>query len=294
MTTITHLIQMLTTIPPLAVYAFVLIWLAAESCGFPLPNELVLLLTGSLASQGRVSPFILVGVAVAGSLIGASAAYLIGKVGGRAAVLRVGRYVRLDERRFASVEAWFARSGTVAIFLSRITPFVRTVASFPAGVLRMPLRNFLLATLLGSLIWCSVLVGVGDALGADYGLALKFIQQYTIPAIIVLVAIIVGYLWLHNRLSHIGQAKPETQATLTTQGQGVSRATTGATHPAGVTRAPASTPSAKPAKAAPQVAPAPLAVAHLQAKPTTTPRQTPPTGGTKQPQRGDQRRKRKS
>lgn len=269
MTTITHLIQSLTTIPPLAVYAFVLLWLAAESCGVPLPNELVLLLTGSLASQGRVSPFILVGVAVVGSLIGASAAYFIGKIGGRAAVVRVGRYVRLDEKRFASVEAWFARSGTVAIFLSRITPFVRTVASFPAGVLRMPQRNFLLATLLGSLIWCSVLVAIGDALGADYGIALTFIQRYTIPAIIVLVAIIVGYFWLHNRLSHVGQAQPAGQATATTArtAQG-SRVMASAAKTVGSTHATSTSPT-KPTTPAAQVVAGPLPNAHMQVKPKT-------------------------
>ena len=281
MATITHLIQSLTTIPPLAVYAFVLLWLAAESCGVPLPNELVLLLTGSLASQGRVSPFILVGVAVVGSLIGASAAYAIGKVGGRVAVLRVGRFVRLNEQRFASVEEWFARSGTVAIFLSRITPFVRTVASFPAGVLRMPQRNFLLATLLGSLIWCSVLVGVGDALGADYGAALTFIQRYTIPAIIVLVVVIVGYLWLHNRLSHIGQAKPEAQAALTTPGQ---RASAGAVKTAGAKQSAPTTPTTS-AKPATQVVSGPLPIAHMQVKHTTAPHQALQTR--------DQRRRKK-
>lgn len=210
-------VHSLGMIPPLAVYGFVLLWLAAESCGVPLPNELVLLLTGSLAAEGHISPYILVAVAVVGSLIGAGVAYAIGKVGGRRAVLRWGRFVRLDKERFASVEQWFARSGPIAIFLSRITPFVRTVASFPAGVLRMPLRKFFLATFIGSLIWCAVLVGVGDALGNDYTIALRLIQQYTIPAVIVLVALIGGYLWLHSRLSHVGQAKtPAQPATRTT------------------------------------------------------------------------------
>ncbi|GEM_PF-644008 len=211
MATLIGFVHSLGMIPPLAVYGFVLLWLAAESCGVPLPNELVLLLTGSLAAAGHISPYILVAVAVAGSLIGASLGYAIGKIGGRTAVLRWGRFVRLDTDRFASVEQWFARSGTVAIFLSRITPFVRTVASFPAGVLQMPLRKFFLATFAGSLIWCGVLVGVGDALGNNYTIALRLIEQYTIPAVIVLVALIVGYFWLHNRLSHVGQAKASVQ-----------------------------------------------------------------------------------
>lgn len=203
----TQLVATLVQIPPIAVYLFVFAWLAAESCGLPLPNELVLLLAGSLAAQHShpLSPVFLALFAVSGSLVGASTAYLIGLRGGRTAVLRLGRRVRLDERRLDVVEAWFARTGAFAIFISRITPFVRTVASFPAGMLRLPFRSFFLATLAGSLVWCSVLVALGTALGANYGVALKLIEKYTVPAIIVLLGVIAGYFWLHNKLSHVGQ-----------------------------------------------------------------------------------------
>ncbi len=203
----TQLVATLGHIPPVAVYLFVFAWLAAESCGLPLPNELVLLLAGSLTVQHghSLSPVFLAFSAIIGSLIGAGAAYTIGLRGGRAAVLRLGKRIRLDERRLDSVEAWFARTGAVAIFISRITPFVRTVASFPAGMLRLPLRSFLLATFAGSFVWCSAMIGLGSALGANYGVALKLIEQYTVPAIIVLLAVIAGYFWLHSRLSHIGR-----------------------------------------------------------------------------------------
>lgn len=204
----TQLVSTLTHIPPIAVYLFVFVWLAAESCGLPLPNELVLLLAGSLTvhHSQRLSPVLLVLFATAGSVIGASAAYTIGRRGGRGAVLRLGKRIRLDERRLDSVAAWFARTGTVAIFICRITPFVRTVASFPAGMLRFPWRPFLLATFAGSLIWCGVLVGIGSALGANYGVALTLIGRYTVPAIVVLLAVIAGYFWLHNKLSRVGGA----------------------------------------------------------------------------------------
>lgn len=187
---------------------FVFVWLAAESCGVPLPNELVLLLAGSLAAQRAdpVGAVILTLIATTGSLVGASAAYAIGARGGRPLIMRLGRFVRLDERRLDSVEQWFARSGAVAIGISRITPFVRTISSFPAGILRMPLRVFYGATALGSLLWCAVLVTVGYLLGANYMIAVHLIQQYTIPAIIVLVALVVSYFWLHQRLARVGEA----------------------------------------------------------------------------------------
>ena len=70
-----QLLQGLGTIPAVVVYLFVLLWLAAESSGVPLPNEIVLLLAGSLAAQGRgLSPVLLIVVGAAGSLVGASSA----------------------------------------------------------------------------------------------------------------------------------------------------------------------------------------------------------------------------
>lgn len=203
--TIQHLVDVLAHIPPIAIYAFVAVWLAFESCGLPLPNEIVLLVAGSLAAQGTVSPILLVAVATLASVGGATAAYEIGRRGGRVAVLRVGRYIRLDEKRLDSVERWFERTGSVAIGISRITPFVRTVASFPAGMLRLPLRTFLIASTIGSLIWCTIMVTLGVVLGANYTAALKLIERYTIPAVVVLVALVVAYFWLHNRLSHVGE-----------------------------------------------------------------------------------------
>jgi membrane protein DedA with SNARE-associated domain len=199
-TWLTHLAH----VPALVAYGFVFVWLAAESCGLPLPNELVLLLLGSLAAQPghSVSPLPLALFATCGSLAGSYGAYLIGLRGGRSAVLRLGRYIRLDDARLDSVEARFARTGGVAIFLARITPFVRTVASFPAGMLRLSRRTFLIATALGSLIWCAVLVTLGDLLGANYLVALRLIQRYSLLAVLVLLALGAGYVWLHSRLAH--------------------------------------------------------------------------------------------
>ena len=203
------LIAGLGHVPSPVVDIFVFIWLAAESCGIPLPNEIILLLAGSLAAQ-RADPAGLIELAVIatlGSLVGATAAYYIGVRGGRAAILRFGRFVHLNESRLDMVERWFSRSGAFAIGVARITPFIRTVSSFPAGVLRLPPRSFYTATLIGSLLWCATLVSVGYLLGVHYMIAVSLIEEYTLPAIIVLAALVAGYFWLHQRLSHLGEAR---------------------------------------------------------------------------------------
>jgi membrane protein DedA with SNARE-associated domain len=206
---IQHFISGLAHVPPPLIFGFIIVWLALESCGLPLPNELVLLAAGSLAADRLLSPVLLVLVATASSVLGASAAYEIGKRGGRAAVVRYGRYIRLDERRLDAVERWFQRSGVVAIGLSRITPFVRTVASFPAGMLELPYRSFLIASAAGSLIWCTVMVTLGVVLGTEYTVAFHLIERYTLPAIAVIALLFLGYVWLHNRLARMGEGGEE-------------------------------------------------------------------------------------
>lgn len=204
--------QLLTTlgsIPPLAVYGFVLVWLAAESAGVPVPNEVVLLLAGSVAARHDVFyAAATIGAAVLGSVLGANLGYAIGRRGGRAAVLRLGRLVRLDEKRLDSIEVRFEDAGFIAIFLARITPLVRTLVSLAAGVLRMPRRTFEVATLAGSLLWCTVIVTVGYLLGANYTAALTLIGAYTIPAVLALVALVAGYILVHRILSRAATGHP--------------------------------------------------------------------------------------
>lgn len=195
----------LAHVPSPMIDLFVFIWLAAESCGIPLPNELVLLLAGSIAAQ-RSDPVGLIELAVVatlGSLLGATAAYIIGARGGRALITRLGRFVGLNASRLDMVEHWFMRSGAFAIALARITPFVRTISSFPAGILRMPPRSFYTATAIGSLVWCAVLVSVGYLLGVHYMIAVNLIEEYTLPAILVMIALVAGYVWLHRRLARL-------------------------------------------------------------------------------------------
>lgn len=201
-------------VPSPIIDLFVFIWLAAESCGVPLPNELVLLLAGSIAAQ-RSDPIGLIELAVVatlGSLVGATAAYYIGARGGRALIIRLGRFVGLNANRLDMVERWFARTGPVAIGIARITPFVRTVSSFPAGILRMAPRSFYLATATGSLIWCAVLVSVGYLLGVHYMIAVHLIEEYTVPAILALAVLVAAYVWLHQRLARLGAARQPTPA----------------------------------------------------------------------------------
>ena len=86
--------------------------------GVPLPITLLLVVVGSMASQGAVNPWWAIGAAGAGSILGDQTGYAIGRWGGPAAVTRLsalfGRRAGLEGME-AKAKAW----GGPGIFVSR-------------------------------------------------------------------------------------------------------------------------------------------------------------------------------
>jgi membrane-associated protein len=62
-------------------------------------------------------------------------------------------------------EAFFLRFGVVTIFIARFVPIVRTVAPVMAGVSRMKLGRFVVASVLGGIAWTVGIILLGYWLG---------------------------------------------------------------------------------------------------------------------------------
>jgi membrane protein DedA with SNARE-associated domain len=176
----------------------------------PVGGELVMLYAGVLAagavtghhatfagttvSSGIETYLVLALAGTFGYLLGALIGWAIGRRGGRALIDRRGRWLHLGPERFARAEAWFARWGSWAVFLGRITPLVRSFISIPAGVLGSPLVPYTLLTLLGSAIWCFAFAGAGWALGDSWHSvhdAFRYIDYAVVLAVIGVAAVLV-------------------------------------------------------------------------------------------------------
>ena len=75
----------------------------------------------------------------------------------------------LVRRQLTDYAAWSRVLVAVGVFVSRMIPGVRTLASFPAGSARMKLPRFLLYIALGCFLFDSALVYAGDYLGSNWG-----------------------------------------------------------------------------------------------------------------------------
>jgi membrane protein DedA with SNARE-associated domain len=183
-------------------YLGIFLAMAIESCCIPLPSELTMPLAGFLAYQNRLN---LAGDTFAGALgcvAGSIVAYWIGATGGRALLLRYGRYVLISHRDADRADEFFARHGDITIFLTRLLPIVRTFISLPAGITRMNFTKFVIYTFLGSLLWCFALAYAGYKLGQHWKDVGSTLHQY--DALVIVVAVILVGMFLYR---HLGRSR---------------------------------------------------------------------------------------
>jgi membrane protein DedA with SNARE-associated domain len=178
-------------------YAGIIIAMAIESCCIPLPSELIMPLAGFLAFQNKLN---LGGVVLAGAIgcvLGSSVAYWIGATGGRAVLLRYGRYVLISHRDAERADRFFARRGDATVFFTRLLPIIRTFISLPAGIARMNFNKFLAYTFLGSLPWCFVLALAGYKLGQKWHDVGNTLHKFDAVVVAGIVALIAWFLYRH-------------------------------------------------------------------------------------------------
>ncbi|MGA5898797.1 DedA family protein [Streptomyces venetus] len=151
-----HVQEWLETVPAIAVYALVGLVIGLESLGIPLPGEIILVSSALLASQnGQIDPVVLGASATAGAIIGDSIGYAIGRKGGRPLLAWLGNKFpkHFSEGHIATAERSFEKWGMWAVFFGRFVALLRIFAGPLAGVLRMPYWKFLIANVLGGIVW---------------------------------------------------------------------------------------------------------------------------------------------
>jgi membrane-associated protein len=162
--------------------------------GFFLPGDSLLFTAGLLASQGKLNiAVILVGCFVA-AVLGDQVGYMTGRRFGP------GLFRRPDSKLFRrehvdKAEAFFAQHGPKTILLARFVPVVRTFAPIVAGVSHMPYRTFVVWNVVGGFLWAVGVTTLGYVLGETF----PQIEDYLLPAILVIVLLSVVPVWLEVR-----------------------------------------------------------------------------------------------
>ena len=149
-------------------YSVLAIVIGLECVGLPLPGETVLIASAVLAgTMHQLNIGLVVLFASLGAIIGQAAGYWIGWGVGFRLLRRYGHYIGLTNRRLAFGRALFRRHGVKVIIVSRFVVLLRTIAGLLAGANHMPWPRFMVANIVGSVVWAG-LYGFGAyALGHE-------------------------------------------------------------------------------------------------------------------------------
>ena len=193
-----NLVQWITDIGYSFGYVGIAILVALGNLHLPIPTELTLPFAGFLVGQGYLS-FVPVLIWTTAAAVGTSVLlYIPGRWLGeerlRRFVRRYGKFVFVSESDLDRASNLFEQHGWKAILIGRLIPGVGTLISIPAGLYRMPILGwFLFFTVLDSVIYNALLIGLGWTLGSRWML----VEQYSRPVeYAALAAAAVGLLWL--------------------------------------------------------------------------------------------------
>ena len=186
-------------------YFGVFFLIALENVFPPIPSEVILLFGGFMTTYTSLNIALMVVAATLGSLLGAIVLYYIGKILNKERLKKivsgkVGKVLRLKEKDIDMADHWFDTKGNKTVFFCRFIPIVRSLISIPAGMSEMPMAKFLLYTTVGSAIWNTVLIVIGNRVGGNWESILGVFEQYSHIVLILLILIFVLFIvWFYTK-----------------------------------------------------------------------------------------------
>lgn len=193
-------------------YWAIALLLLLENIGVPvIPGEFALIAGAIFAGTGRAGlNVVAVGVvAVACCFCGAEIGYCIGRFGGRALVLRYGKYVLVREHHLDRAEAAVTRYGGAIVVIARFIVGLREFNGIIAGVTGMRWQRFAFYNAIGAVAWVGLWVSLGylagDHIATIYSDATRY-SLYVLIALVVLLAAYIGFRLVRRQRQH--QASP--------------------------------------------------------------------------------------
>lgn len=129
------------------------------------PAGVIMPLAGIWASKGQVGFVSAMIISLIAGLCGSWMLYFLGRFGGSLFLPKYYRRFPKQEIKIKKIIKKIEDRGNIYIFLSKLLPVVRTLISFPAGIIKMNFLQFAIYSGLGILVWNGVFIGAGYFLG---------------------------------------------------------------------------------------------------------------------------------
>ncbi|MDY0405189.1 DedA family protein [Virgibacillus sp. 179-BFC.A HS] len=187
-------------------YLGILFMMALENLFPPIPSEVILPFGGFMTSYTSLSLSGVIVTSTTGSLLGAIILYCIGRfltVERLGQVLEDGgKWLPFKKEDLERGTTWFLRYGYWTVLFCRMIPLVRSVISVPAGMTKMNFTLFVSLTLIGTLLWNSLLVFIGAALGRSWTKIVVYVEMYATAVYFLLglgAICFIFFIWVRHR-----------------------------------------------------------------------------------------------
>ncbi|HUQ18867.1 MAG TPA: VTT domain-containing protein [Gemmatimonadaceae bacterium] len=170
--------------------------------GFFLPGDSLLVTAGLLSSRGMFDVYLLGMLLHVAAICGNSSGYFIGRSTGPRIFTRENSLL-FNKKHVLRAQEFYARHGKKTMVLAQFVPIIRTFAPIVAGVGRMPYRQFVIISVLGTFLWVWSMLFTGYFLGRYIPGIDKHIEIVVI--VVVFISILPGIIswWRQKRLSTV-------------------------------------------------------------------------------------------
>jgi membrane protein DedA with SNARE-associated domain len=169
-------------------YAALAIFGFLEACCIPIPSEITFGFAGVLAYEGHLNVVAVIVIGSLAELCGSFVSYGVGRIGGRPAVERVGKYLLITKRDLERAENFFTGRGEFAVAIGRMLPVIRAFISLVAGFAEVPALQFGVLSLIGTVVYATTITLIGYGFGSAWNSVAHYlaIGGYLIVAVIVI------------------------------------------------------------------------------------------------------------
>ena len=161
-------------------YSAIFFILVGGIVGVPVPDQLLLVVSGYLVLTHSLSLVPTLIAAILGSVVGISASYALGR--GSGSYLSK---VRFAANRLHNARQWFERFGGWTLVIGYFIPGIRNLIGFTSGMMRLKLPYFAKYAYAGAVMSSVTCVLVGYFLGAQAGWVLASASRAALVAVAV-------------------------------------------------------------------------------------------------------------
>jgi len=189
-------------------YGYIVIFfsLMLELIILPIPNEALLSYVGVLSFQGEMNIIFVTFFAGCGAAVGATVSYWIGYKLGTPFFKKYGHYIHMGPEKMETMEKWYKKYGKILLVFSFFIPGIRHIASIISGVIKLPIRQFMIFSYIGLFLWVATFIFLGYTLGPAWEQYAGEIKKWLVLVIIFIGIIVLCYFVLKTNRRYLKEA----------------------------------------------------------------------------------------